>query len=187
MDLQKQDIAFFQRIGLTLDEVRVVAKKIENSNGRDLTFRVCVLKRRYVLSATWRGRRWYWSRVVLHLSDDLVKLLGPHSTQPVNMVPPVNAEFLFYLFLDAKNCDALVGDLEERYKLIHKKFGARRANFWYWAQAILSVGPIVRAWVKKIAMKPVVAAITWAAAKQLLKDGSWLVTLVEFLKAKIRS
>ena len=95
---------------------------------------------------------------------------------------PPNAEFLFYLFMDGKKCDALVGDLEERYKLVHKKFGARRANFWYWTQAMRSVGPIAWAWVKKIVMKPAVAAITWAAAKHLLKDGSWLVMMAEVWK-----
>lgn len=96
--------------------------------------------------------------------------------------PPVNAAFLFYLFLNPENCDALVGDLEERYRFILKKFGQRRANFWYWAQAIRSVGPIVMAWAKKIVMKPAAAAITWAAAKHWLKDGSWLVMIAEVWK-----
>ena len=79
--------------------------------------------------------------------------------------PPVNAEFLFYLFLDAQKCDALVGDLEERYRLIHKKFGQGRASFWYWAQAIRSVGPIV-----------------WAATRAVVKRLSGLAALVELYK-----
>src|SRR5208337_2404793 len=79
--------------------------------------------------------------------------------------PPTNAEFLFYLFLDAKNCDALVGDLEERYKVIRKKFGARRANFWYWTQTIRSVGPIA-----------------WAAIKKFLKAVSGVAALVEVVR-----
>jgi hypothetical protein len=62
------------------------------------------------------------------------------------VVPPRSAEFLFYLFLDSKNCDAIVGDIEERYKLILIKFGRRRANFWYWTQSIKSVGPIAWRW-----------------------------------------
>jgi hypothetical protein len=99
--------------------------------------------------------------------------------------PPANAAFLLYLFYDAKNCDALVGDLEERHKIIRKKFGARRANFWYWTQVIRSVSPIAWVWVKKIATKPAVAALTWAAAKRWLKDGSWLVAVAELYK-KIR-
>jgi hypothetical protein len=104
------------------------------------------------------------------------------NTQHSSEIPPINAEFLFYLFMTPKDCDALVGDLEERYQKIHAKFGGRRAHFWYWSQTIRSVGPIVWAWVKKIVMKPVVAAITWAAAHHLLKDGSWLVMVAEVWK-----
>jgi hypothetical protein len=64
--------------------------------------------------------------------------------------PPLNAEYLFYVFVTAENCDALIGDLEERYKLIHKKFGAPKANLWYWTQAIRSVWPIAWAWAKTV-------------------------------------
>jgi hypothetical protein len=92
---------------------------------------------------------------------------------------PINAEFLFYFFLDAKNCDALVGDLEERCDLVRKKFGARRANFWYWTQAIRSVGPIAWAWVKKAAVKPVIAVIAWAIGKGLVGHDSWVAALLE--------
>ena len=82
--------------------------------------------------------------------------------RPTKRTSPVNATFLLYLFYDAPNCDALVGDLEERYKIIRKKFGARRASFWYWVQVITSVGPI-----------------TWAATKRLLKAVSGVTALVE--------
>jgi hypothetical protein len=93
--------------------------------------------------------------------------------------PPSNAEFLFYLFLDAKNCDALVGDLEERYRTIGKKFGKRRADFWYWTQAIRSVGPIVWAWGKKLVMKPLIGVIGWAIARGIIGHDSWLAVVVE--------
>jgi len=76
--------------------------------------------------------------------------------------PPPTLEFFFYLFLDAKNCDALVGDLEERYKFIRKKFGVRRATFWYWVQVITSLSPII-----------------WAATKHLLKAVTGVAALVE--------
>jgi hypothetical protein len=101
-------------------------------------------------------------------------------------IVPINDEFLFYLFLDAQNCDALVGDLEERYKLIHKKFGKRRTDLWYWTQAIRSVGPIVWAWAVKIGMKPLAGVVAWAAAKGILKHDSWLAALVELYR-RIRS
>jgi hypothetical protein len=71
---------------------------------------------------------------------------------------PITAEFLFHLFLSPEDCDALVGDLEERYRLIAKKFGRRRANFWYWVQTFISLRPII-----------------WAAAKRV----SGLVTMIE--------
>ena len=100
--------------------------------------------------------------------------------------PPLNAEYLFYLFMSRQNCDAFVGDLEERYKLIHKKFGRRRANFWYWTQTITSLGPIVWAWGKKVVMKPAIAFAGWAVAKGLVGHDSWLAALVELLK-KVRS
>lgn len=105
---------------------------------------------------------------------------------PEQSQPPINAEFLFSLLLDSKNCDALVGDLTERYRLIHQKFGPRKANVWYWSQAIRSVVPIAWAWAKKAALKPVIGVIAWAVAKNLIGHDSWLVALVEMWK-KIRS
>lgn len=58
---------------------------------------------------------------------------------------PISAEFLFYLFLEGQKCDALVGDLEERYRLISRRFGQRRAGLWYWTQALRSIVPVVLA------------------------------------------
>jgi hypothetical protein len=110
--------------------------------------------------------------------------VGGRSTS--SMKPPVNAEFLFYLFMTPQNCDALVGDLEERYKLIHRKFGRRRADFWYWTQAIWSLGPIVWAWAKQVSLKPVVAVVSWAIAKGLIGHDGWLAALMELWK-RVRS
>lgn len=100
--------------------------------------------------------------------------------------PPVHAAFLFYFFLDAETCDALVGDLEERYKLICTKFGHGRANLWYWKEALRSVAPVVWAWMKKATLKSVVGMIAWAAANGLVSHDSWLAALVEMWK-RIRS
>lgn len=152
-----------------------------------------------------RAEDWYHETVSQHLArfkcwcesgDDNIDLYDTFVASTIEYLSnrygrtsarsPVIAEYLFYLFMDAQKCDALVGDLEERYKLIHKKFGQRRANFWYWTQALSSVLPIVWAWAKKVVMKPVVAAITWAAARHLLKDNSWLVIVAEVWK-RIRS
>jgi hypothetical protein len=99
---------------------------------------------------------------------------------------PINAAFLFYIFLDAKSGDALLGDLQERYSLIHKTFGRRRANFWYWIQAVRSVGPIAWLWCKKALLKPAIGVMAWAVANGFVKHDSWLATLVEVWR-KVRS
>jgi len=102
------------------------------------------------------------------------------------VMPPVNAEFLFHFLLDRQHSDAIIGDLEERYRKLHKKFGRRRANFWYWTQTVVSLRPIMRAWVKKVVMKPVVGIVTWAVAKGLVGHDSWLASVMELWK-KVRS
>ena len=128
--------------------------------------------------------------LVFFLSLGLASLLRSVATRTgmVNSrpAPPINAEFLFYLFMTPHDCDALVGDLEERFKLIRKKFGKRRADFWYWTQAIRSVGPIVWAWMKKSFAKPFVAAAGWAIAKGVVAHDSWLAAVLEVWK-RIRS
>jgi hypothetical protein len=86
----------------------------------------------------------------------------PGSAGKATYRPPLNAQFLFYLFLDAKTCDALVGDLEERYRTVLKKFGTRRANSWYWVQVITSLSPFI-----------------WAATKRLLKAASGVAAMLE--------
>jgi hypothetical protein len=85
----------------------------------------------------------------IFIASKLVKIVTAYGGS-IKGRPPLNAQFLFYLFLEAQNCDAMVGDLEERYRLIHKKFGHRRAAFWYWTQVIRSVGPIVWAAIRKL-------------------------------------
>jgi hypothetical protein len=128
-----------------------------------------------------------WNRVTAQLSTPhITKTFASSIIPSVFLKPPRSAEFLFYLFLDAQNCDALVGDLEERYRLILKTFGQRRANFWYWTQAIRSVRPLVWAWTKKVALKPVVDLVSWAVAKGFMGHDSWFVALVERAK-RLRS
>ena len=87
-----------------------------------------------------QGMRFELFRMNTMLMFFRTKLLTRRIRSKRQSGPPPNAQFLFYLFLDAQNCDAIVGDLEERYRLIHKRFDARRANFWYWTQAIRSHG-----------------------------------------------
>jgi hypothetical protein len=64
--------------------------------------------------------------------------------------PPSSAEFFLHLHMTPQHCDAIVGDLEERYTLIYKKFDRRRAIFWYWFQTVISLRPIIWAATKKM-------------------------------------
>jgi hypothetical protein len=96
--------------------------------------------------------------------------------------PPINAEFLFHLMMSPQNADALAGDLQERYKHLYKKFGRRRAKFWYWFQTFISLRPIIWAANKK----PLAALASMAAAKGLIGHDGWLAAVVEFVK-KVRS
>jgi hypothetical protein len=57
--------------------------------------------------------------------------------------PPRNAEFLLCLVCPKDKCDALVGDLEERYPSMCQKFGEDRARLWYWWQVIRCLAPLI--------------------------------------------
>jgi hypothetical protein len=98
------------------------------------------------------------------------------------VTPPINAEFLFHLLMSPQNCDAIVGDLEEHYWRLYKKFGRRRANFWYWFQTCISLRPIIWAAMKK----PLATLAGMAAAKGLIGHDGWIAMLIEFMK-KVRS
>jgi hypothetical protein len=87
-------------------------------------------------------------------------------------VPSRNATFLFYFFLDATTCDSLVGDLEERYRLIFSMFGKFRADLWYWKETLRSVSPIAWEWFKKLVIKPAVGLGSWMLGHEFLKDSS---------------
>lgn len=112
---------------------------------------------------------------------DLPPAVG--ATEPI---APLTAEYLFYLWMSRQNAEAITGDLEEGYKALRKKFGRRRANFWYWTQTGMSLGPIVWAWAKKVSLKPVVGLVTWAVAKGLIGRDGWMAALVELWK-RVRS
>jgi len=89
-------------------------------------------------------------------------IVEPHLEYNADVTPPITAQvFMFALFLSQRNCDALEGDLEERYRIVKKKFGKRHANFWYWTQTVRSVGPLAWTWVKRTVVKPVEALIGW--------------------------
>ena len=99
------------------------------------------------------------------------------------IAPPLDAEFLLYLLLDRQNCDSLVGDLRQSHKLIHKRFGKRRATIWYWTQVVRLLGPIVWVWTKRAVFRFIAAVV---AAKGLTGHAYWLAALVDLYR-KIRS
>lgn len=62
----------------------------------------------------------------------------------VNSRPPINAEFVLYLFLGREERDAVIGDLIQDYGRILQRFGQRHADIWFYTQVIGSVWPFVR-------------------------------------------
>ena len=108
--------------------------------------------------------------------------LGEAPPQLLVEKPPRNAKFLFSLFLDAKTCDALVGDLEERFKIVLKEFSPGKAKFWYWTMALRSVGPIVWDWGKKVVAKANKPVVVWLVGHGILHPDAWLAFVTEWLK-----
>jgi hypothetical protein len=66
------------------------------------------------------------------------------------VTPPKLAEYLIYLFFPRKDREAILGDLEEDFHEVHKKFGLRQARLQYWAQVFRSLWPIIRALIANI-------------------------------------
>jgi hypothetical protein len=58
--------------------------------------------------------------------------------------PPLNAEYLLYIFLRREERDALIGDLVECYSLVFHRFGKRRADIWFYKQVAGSLFPLLR-------------------------------------------
>lgn len=83
----------------------------------------------------------------------------------VSRLPSKSAEFLLHLFMEPRSCDALVGDLNERHRILRKRFGRRKANFWYWVQVLRSVGPIV-----------------WVGLMRIVKRMSGLTAVMEMVR-----
>lgn len=54
---------------------------------------------------------------------------------------PLFAERALLLILNRKDHDAVLGDLEEKYRKYAARHGVRYAKFWYWSQVVRSIGP----------------------------------------------
>ncbi|MCQ8118212.1 permease prefix domain 2-containing transporter [Methylomonas rosea] len=64
--------------------------------------------------------------------------------------PPKIAEYILYLFIPKANRNAILGDLEEDYREVYKKFGLKKAQFFYWWQLIISIWPFISAGILKL-------------------------------------
>jgi hypothetical protein len=63
--------------------------------------------------------------------------------------PPRAAKFML-LLVPKRHREHLIGDLEEEYiTILLPEYGARKAQCWYWWQVAISVGPLLRAQIKR--------------------------------------
>ena len=58
--------------------------------------------------------------------------------------PPINAEYALHLFLTKEEQDAQIGDLIERYNQKVVRFGPRRADLWFYCEALRLVWPALK-------------------------------------------
>lgn len=56
---------------------------------------------------------------------------------------PKAGEFLLYLFLSTLERDAIVGDLEEQFPKVQRKFGERAARVWFYNHIWFSLWPLL--------------------------------------------
>ena len=70
-------------------------------------------------------------------------------TQIETYQPPDFATYLLW-YLPRKDRDAVMGDLEEEFHIVHKRFGRRKAVVWYYFQVLASFWPYAVSAVKKL-------------------------------------
>jgi hypothetical protein len=71
--------------------------------------------------------------------------------------PPINAEYLLYLFLRRDEREVVIGDLLEGYGKILTRFNRRRADIWFYKQVGGSLLPLLRRALLRI------GALVWLA------------------------
>jgi hypothetical protein len=69
--------------------------------------------------------------------------------------------YLLDLFLSKSDREPILGDLEEAYPSILQKYGARRARFWFWVQAVRTIAVRNRAY-------------RWLFVGGLVRFGEWI-------------
>ena len=58
--------------------------------------------------------------------------------------PPFYAEYLLYFLLGKSERETIIGDLQECYGKLMRRFGKRAADLWYYKQVVGSVWPLLR-------------------------------------------
>ena len=91
------------------------------------------------------------------LCHEIAQMLG--TLPPSRSAPPAKLELILYLLLPRTDCDALIGDLEQRYRKVNKRLGKRNADIWYTKQVVSSVWPLLRAAVRRVGGSAVVGVL----------------------------
>jgi hypothetical protein len=73
--------------------------------------------------------------------------------------PPANLDFILYFLMSRADCDALIGDLQERYSHLVERLGKARADLWYAKQVLASVWPLLSSWVRRLGSSTAVNAL----------------------------
>jgi hypothetical protein len=88
----------------------------------------------------------------IFVSDQIQMLDWPWiDVQIAPRKPPEMARYVLHLLLSRRDRQNLIGDLIEEFQTVQlPEFGVRKANFWFWEQAISSVWPIIRGRIRNI-------------------------------------
>jgi hypothetical protein len=70
--------------------------------------------------------------------------------------PPANLEFILYLLMSRADCEALIGDLEEQYRILVERLGKTRTDLWYTKQVFTSIWPLLRDSVRRLTNSTVI-------------------------------
>lgn len=145
---------------------------------------VAALRRLAVSSRVESGYRHPLEKIV---SEHAIMCVGrlQRTGRPDPEGPPSSAEFLFFLFYDRKSAESLTGDLLEGFHNLNRKFGYRKAWFWYWWQTLGSICPIIWAWAGGRFMavrKPLIGVIAWMVAKNWVSADPWGAVVADLLK-----
>ncbi|HZP74849.1 MAG TPA: permease prefix domain 2-containing transporter [Pseudolabrys sp.] len=146
---------------------RIFTTELPQLRERDLRKAVSVLKRLRHNDTLTLQMKDSASNIIKHVSvtlSDRKFTYGTHTTSAISeeaTSPPKFAEVLLTLFARTKQQRAAIGDLNERYSENCERYGSKRANRLYWAEALQSLLPL--AW------RTACRVIRWAALVEAIK------------------